>query len=541
MFKMFKVISLLVAFALLITMAAGCGKKADTGETEQAATTAAATESVQATEANPDGLPITDKPLELTMWKQNNQKSEYSGEMDIWKRVAERTNISIKFVTVPFGDSKDLERALALEVAAGAKYDIYQSGNDTLNPHAQDGAFIEISDLVNQYAPTIKKYLVDIKENAAMNTANNGKMYVVSQMSAIRAKTGYFIRKDWMDKLSIKSPETPEDWVAMLTAFRDKDPNGNGQKDEIPFFTRTKLQGLFCFASTFGVDIYNESAFDIVDNKVVYNPIQPQFKDYLAFLNTLYKQKLIDQEYLTRANTFRDDAMKNNIGGSTFDWFGSTGSKADQYAKEVAGMEFTVVAPPSITGKTKPYTRVQMEPVRNPAFAISKNNKYPVESIKLLEYIFSDEGTILFNFGLEGKHYNVVDGKYVYTDAFKQLASNIQESLQALGSGNMGYRQHVDYENANASAKVSSEGRSLYENGIIQPAFPYLKMSEQEATKFAELKTDVETYRDEMMNKFIIGSEPLDKFDEYVKTLKEKGIDEMLGIYQPAYERYLQN
>ena len=48
---------------------------------------------------------------------------------------------------------------------------------------------------------------------------------------------GPIVRKDWLDKLGIPMPETIDDWYAMLQAFRDKDPNGNGKKDEVPFTT----------------------------------------------------------------------------------------------------------------------------------------------------------------------------------------------------------------------------------------------------------------------------------------------------------------
>ena len=48
---------------------------------------------------------------------------------------------------------------------------------------------------------------------------------------------GPIVRKDWLDKLGIPMPETIDDWYAMLQAFRDKDPNGNGKKDDVPFTT----------------------------------------------------------------------------------------------------------------------------------------------------------------------------------------------------------------------------------------------------------------------------------------------------------------
>ena len=54
----------------------------------------------------------------------------------------------------------------------------------------------------------------------------------------IRTSQGYYIRKDWLRKLGLKEPKTVEELYEVLIAFRDKDPNGNGKKDEIPVFIR---------------------------------------------------------------------------------------------------------------------------------------------------------------------------------------------------------------------------------------------------------------------------------------------------------------
>lgn len=44
-----------------------------------------------------------------------------------------------------------------------------------------------------------------------------------------------WINQKWLDKLNLDMPQTPEEFKEVLIAFRDKDPNGNGIQDEIPF------------------------------------------------------------------------------------------------------------------------------------------------------------------------------------------------------------------------------------------------------------------------------------------------------------------
>ena len=69
-----------------------------------------------------------------------------------------------------------------------------------------------------------------------------------------------------------------------------------------------------------------------------------------------------------------------------------------------------------------------------------------------------------------------------------------------------------------------------------------MTFTDEEAEIISKYKTDVETYRDEMMLKFITGIEPLtrESYDAYVQHIKDMGIDHCLEIYQTAYDRYLE-
>ncbi len=67
---------------------------------------------------------------------------------------------------------------------------------------------------------------------------------------------------------------------------------------------------------------------------------------------------------------------------------------------------------------------------------------------------------------------------------------------------------------------------------------PPVSPSSEEASKLASLKNQIDTYVGEMLIKFIVGQEPLEKFDDYISRLKQMNIDEVLKIYQNALERF---
>jgi putative aldouronate transport system substrate-binding protein len=65
-----------------------------------------------------------------------------------------------------------------------------------------------------------------------------------------------------------------------------------------------------------------------------------------------------------------------------------------------------------------------------------------------------------------------------------------------------------------------------------------MTLTSEEASKMAAIMNQVNTYTDEMYNKFIMGQAPLDQFDKYISNLKSMGIEDAIKIKQASYERF---
>ena len=76
---------------------------------------------------------------------------------------------------------------------------------------------------------------------------------------------------------------------------------------------------------------------------------------------------------------------------------------------------------------------------------------------------------------------------------------------------------------------------------IAEVPFPLLYLTIEENDKVAATATDLTTYVEQMEAKFITGVEPLDNWDDYVKTIEAMGIDEYVEVYQAAYDRWKAN
>jgi len=158
----------------------------------------------------------------------------------VWQEIEKKTGIHVNFQAFA-----DYDIAMQPVIASGSQLpDIMLIppawGSTGVYQLGQDGVFRQLDDLIAKYAPNIQKFLKDTPAIIGYITAPDGKIYSVCDVDLFNndyAMSTFFLRKDWMDKLGLKEPVTIDDWHSVLTAFRDRDPNGNGKKDEDLLFT----------------------------------------------------------------------------------------------------------------------------------------------------------------------------------------------------------------------------------------------------------------------------------------------------------------
>jgi putative aldouronate transport system substrate-binding protein len=157
------------------------------------------------------------------------------------KQLEQKFNIKFNWTTVPF-DGAPEKRQISL--ASGDYPDMFllvpyidKFTQSDLLKYGQQGVVLPLNDLIDKYAPNIKKTLDTYPDYKAMNTAPDGKIYGLGQFAACyhcSFPNKLWVNSTWMKKLNITTPKTTDDFKKMLEAFKTKDPNGNGKADEIP-------------------------------------------------------------------------------------------------------------------------------------------------------------------------------------------------------------------------------------------------------------------------------------------------------------------
>ncbi len=462
------------------------------------------------------------QPIRIFM--EQREEAPISSDMAVVRELEKRCNVSIELEVY---SKTEAPQKFKSYLASQDGPDIFIYNLDQI--HANYTAFVPLTPYIGEKTPNLKKYLVDDSETNKELAMLDGQIYAMPMIASERVSQVYFARSDWMEKLGLSAPQTLDDFYGMLVAMRDGDPNGNGEKDEIPFVTRYRKNGLMQFLEPFGI----EEEFFVENEKIVYGAADPRMKDALDFIRRLYQQQLIDPEYIAADAKSWQSKVTENKAGVLFDWV----SRIDFYNTQMPEAEFRAFLPPSADGNPK--THYQMPTVRGSgAAAVNKNSKQIQKIIRLYDYIYSDEGTRLLNFGLEDEHYKMENGQPKYTDkVLNNTSAAPQIALWQNGIAmdwpllqDKGYEQQL-------LSPVAQQARELY-NPIILPSFPRLKFTKEESQELAQLLGDIRIYKDEMIDRFIIGTNSLEEFETYRQRLQELGIERVLEIYNEAYARY---
>lgn len=541
--------------ALAVFMLTACSNSNHAGN-GGTATTEPSTDANQgeAVESGPakTGLPISQGDLTLKFFIDLDSKvgatMKSYNEIAAFQEMEKRTGIHIDFQHPPVGQTTD---QLNLMRASNSLPDIVFYNWPSIPGGAAkaiaDKSILKLNDLVDKYAPNFKKILETNEEVRKMATLNDGTIYMFPVLwidPAVRVNYGFQIRKDWLDKLGLKVPETIDEWYTILKAFRETDPNGNGDPtDEIPFVSSA---GDFRnFSGAWGINA--STGFYQQDGKIKYSAMEPAFKDFLETMAKWYKEGLIDPEYASTDGKMKDSKITSDKGGA---FIGSLSANMGRYLglaqPNIEGFDL-IGAPAPIGPAGKPYTNTNnfIKSVPGPGAAISTNNKHPEETVKWLDYLYGPEGIKLINWGIEGESYVMKDGKPQFTDIVTHnpdgLPMDQAVTRYALPHVAM---PTVRVKDANWAITTTLpqqiDAVGTWEQSDTSLLLPLISPDEKDSARLASIMNEVQTYEDEMINKIVMGIEPASKYEEGVETLKRMGIEEAIGIMQDALDQYNQ-
>jgi hypothetical protein len=132
--------------------------------------------------------------------------------------------------------------------------------------------------------------------------SDNGHIYTIPYvLKAPAVPFNPYINQKWLQAVGKDMPTTTDELIEVLRAFRDEDPNGNGEKDEIPWSGDNFNGYLGLFAGWFGMPC-PKSNFTMVDGKLTFAANTESFKSAMKFFRQLNDEELLDPEFFTQDN-----------------------------------------------------------------------------------------------------------------------------------------------------------------------------------------------------------------------------------------------
>lgn len=539
--KNLRLLSSVLGVTLAIGLFSGCKKPAEEAP--------ASVSTKMPSYLNASGFPIVKEPITLkAMVNVSPFQADYPGIM-VWQEYEKMTGIKIDWIQVPAANVTE-KRNLAL--ASGDLPDLFfRMGipeNDIVK-YGDQGTFIKLNDLIDQYGPNFKKVLATVPEVKKALPVPDGTIYSLPSMTdglVFEVSPKMFLNKVWMDKLGLKMPTTTDEFYSLLKAFKDKDPNGNGKADEIPWSGYDLTQVTQPLKGSWGLGNRGRNHINVdmdpTTGKLRYLPIAPQYKDMVEYISKLYTEGLIDQEIFTMKSPQLVAKAEQGLVGTAC--FVNTAFLGASHEKDYVGITNALKGPKG----DQTYTALGSRMGGKGAFVITSANKYPEATMRWIDYFYGDEGIKFFYMGIEGKSYKkTADGKYEYLD-------EIVKNIPAGSSFDQVISKYTPYAGGGNPTIVKPEffkgGETMpIPTKAVQDIKPYLpkevwgafSYTIEESERRAILENDINTYINQMIPKFIQGKEPISKWDEYVAQIKKMGIDEYMKIYEAAYERYKKN
>lgn len=349
---------------------------------------------------------------------------------------------------------------------------------------------------------------------------------------------GLIIRDDWCKELGIEIPETADEFYNMLKAFKEKKGIESPLCLSSGYLTTMLNRGII--TSPFGLksmDIYVENG------QVEIGYTKNELLDVLTWLNKLYTEGLLDKNFATLDD---ETITANMLTGTAGVSVGTAGSKLGTWLSTNKNVEdFSLGAGPNLV-KNKgdiPFFGHYNTDVVGGVTAISTACENPEEVAKFINYGYTDEGHMLYNFGIEGKSYELKDGKAVYTDLVLNNPDGLspQQALSEyqLAYGNGPFVQDKEYLMQYYSTDEQKNALEVWgKNDAKKYKLPRVTINAEESGEYASLISELETYRDEMIIKFVRGEISLDSFESYQKTLENMGVNRLQEIVQKAYDEY---
>ena len=490
----------------------------------------------------------TDESLTLVATFPDPLFASYPGGMadcQIYQVAEEKTGVHMEYQ--PLSTSASAEQFNVM-IASGSYPDLigwglnYTTGDDAA---VEEDIYYDLIDYIAEYAPNYFNILAT--DDELLDTAITDGGHIVG-FHAVRTeqtlgKAGLAIRTDELQKLGLDKPYTIEEFENTLAAFKD-----DGLKQPLVMLAPGAIQDNW-LAAAFNVSAFCNSfpmsvaPTYVEDGEIKFGPLEEGFKEYITLIHDWYEKGYIHSDFVSLNSNWNSPDYANAITSGDAGIFYADQGNLGGYiaASEIPGFAVEATYDMHATKDSiNHFAQYTKKSVGN-GFKITTNCENIELACKWGDWWYSEEGSLLANYGVEGEGFEYVDGVPTFTSLVTDSDLGMRDALLVYASN--GTINCVIDNNAVASgySEVDKAAPEIWAKGMddayVIPTS--MTLSADQSTEAANIYSDIQTLCMESIAKFITGDKSLDEFDDFVQQIEDMGIQDYLDIYQECYDDYM--
>ena len=485
----------------------------------------------------------------MTWWVSLNvnvsSTSKSMNETPFAEALIEQTGVDIEFIHPAQGQENEQFNLL---IASGKMADIVEhnwvgSYTGGMDAAIRNNLAYNLTENLATWAPDYYALLQENPEMDRLMKTDEGNYFgfgFVTNDEILRSSSGPLVRQDWLDDLGLATPETLDDWEVMLRAFRDEKgataPLVGDGSGVTGFFWQNAIIGAYGL----------QTAFYVEDGQVKYGPLEPAYIDWLTRMRDWYAEGLINPNFVTDTNKEKEANLLTGKAGASFGYAQSTmGALTTAIHETDPEAAFAAIPYPVLNKGERPKMGQKRFPIDTPVAIINPKSENIEIAAKVLNYGYTEDGNVLYNYGIEGESFNWVDD-------FPQMVESITSPEDGLSVGaawgryarspyNGPFEQTEEYMVQYMTEDYLRDALTIWSATDAEKYnLPPVSVSTEESREYNQIRSDLDTYMQEWVCQAISGLVPLEEYESvFLPTLYDIGVEDALATFQAAYDRYL--
>lgn len=545
-----RILSLLLATTMCGVLLASCGGSADP-------TTPGGDDTTKG-QGQTDDTNLPGEAIELTALITSHPLTKSIDEMEWVAEVEKSVGVNVTWEQI----YTDWDTTKPTRFAAKDIPDLLFAATSTSDYATYSGLFMELTELIDEHAPNVQRMFEEQPDTYVLATQLDGKIYATPKYQGKWPETNtvMFINQDWLNNLSLDTPTTFTELKEVLTAFKDGDPNGNGDNsDEVPMDFNGWFGGAYSLTvlmGSLGVQITNWGwdSYFAEDGEIKAYAVDERYKLLMEYLADLYAGGLINPNAITNDYSMfqslsRGDENGNALVGVTFGW-----EETDKFGPDLAE-QYVALAPLEYDINTSSgtydtrwnhdFAGLNMDGNR---VSMSAQASDPEAAMKFIDAFYNPEVSVQVLFGgiadgnvekVSDTEFNVLPPQDEDTDPGTwKWASTMADGGPMYIPEAVTINMQYDMENALREREVYKDTLAKMTDDEYYPQ-GFMKYTQDQQSTLSLNQANINDIINNYWALWLTGESDIKAdWDSYVDSVYAAGLQDVLDVRQEAFDTY---